>query len=125
ISIFTSSNTPPQVVPVPDFYVPVLGRLSLTNNAADAEQATNHLTFSLDPGAPADARIHPTSGRLVWTPSRAYANTTNLFTVRATDDGLPPLSSTTSFHVIVPDYVEITAGEVVMRAGDTSSVPLQ
>ena len=125
VNIFISSNTPPLLAPVSDFFAGVLTRLMLTNSATDADLPANRLTFSLDPGAPPDARIHPGRGRLFWTPSRAYANTTNRITVRATDDGLPPLSSTTSFNVIVPDYVELTAGALVMRAGDTSSVPLE
>lgn len=125
VSILVSSNTAPQLGPVSDWIVSVLTPLILTNSATDADQPTNRLRFSLDPGAPLGARVHTNSGRFQWTPSRAYANTTNLITVRATDDGTPPLSATVSFSVIVRDYVEITAGTAVLRSGDTSSVPLE
>src|SRR5262249_31169093 len=93
VTIAISSNTPPQLVPVPNGIVGVQSRLVLTNSVSDADEPSNRLTFSLDPGAPPKAYLHPTTGRFIWIPSRAYANTTNRITMRVTDDGLPPLSA--------------------------------
>lgn len=124
VSITVSSNTAPQLTPVPDWITGVLVPVVLTNSAADADQPANALAFSLV-AAPPEARLHTNSGRFYWNPSRADANTTNLITVRVADNGVPPLSATTSFTITVRDYVELTAGEAVLRAGATSSVPLE
>ena len=61
---------------------------------------SNALTFSLD-AAPAGAGINATNGLLVWPSTAADLNTTNLFAVRVTDDGVPPLSDTQSFLATV------------------------
>src|SRR5262249_42287471 len=60
----------------------------------------NALTFKLL-SAPAGMTLDPTTGVLVWTPTEAQGPSTNLITVRVTDDGSPPLSVTNSFTVFV------------------------
>jgi hypothetical protein len=59
-----------------------------------------------------------------WVPTRAFASTTNLFTVRVTDNGAPAMSATQSFTVIVLDYLELTIGSTNSQAGQIVSVPI-
>jgi Stage II sporulation protein/Putative Ig domain len=59
------------------------------------------LTYSLGPDAPAGAWIDGTDGMLTWTPGEQDAGQTRLITVRATDNGQPPLSASRTFRVTV------------------------
>ncbi len=76
-----------------------------TNTATGSE-----ITFELLE-APTNASLAPISGRggewfawLRWlTPSRALVGTTNAFTIRATDQGQPPLSSTNTIRLVLVD----------------------
>ncbi len=100
---FSASTAPPNTAPV---LAPianqllVLGQtLSLTASATDADLPSQTLTFSLGTGAPAGATIGPASGQLSWMPANAPA--TNTLSVIVTDNGIPSLSATQSFTVIV------------------------
>ena len=52
--------------------------------------------------APAGATIDA-NGVITWTPSEAQGPSTNLITAGATDNGVPPLSATNSFSVVVAE----------------------
>src|SRR5205809_798393 len=80
-----------------------LSTLVVTNTATDADLPVNTLTFSLDPGAPAGASINATNGVFTWTPTEAQGPSTNLITVRVTDDGSPPSSDARSFQIVVTE----------------------
>src|SRR5207249_2822151 len=67
---------------------------------SDADLPGNTLTFSLV-SAPDGVNLNPSSGVLTWTPTEAQGPSTNLITVRVTDNGAPPLSDTRSFTVNV------------------------
>jgi hypothetical protein len=84
---------------------------------------SQELTFSLR-NAPAGASINPTSGNFSWTPGCAQGSTTNLITIWATDNGLPPLSNSVMFAVVVGECVQVSIGSTVMQIGTTSSVPV-
>lgn len=56
------------------------------------------LTYSLDPGYPAGAKIDPSTGAFKWNPS-APGNYS--ITVRATENGSPPLSDAQTFTITV------------------------
>jgi hypothetical protein len=73
--------------------------LSLTNSATDSDIPANTLTYSLL-NPPAGASIS-TEGVITWTPTEAEGPSTNTITTVATDDGVPSLSATNSFEVIV------------------------
>jgi hypothetical protein len=78
-----------------------LSTLVTTNTATDPDLPANTLKFSLEPGAPAGASINATNGVFTWTPTEAQGPSTNLITVRVTDDGSPPSSDSRSFTVVV------------------------
>src|SRR3989442_1204946 len=75
-------------------------RLRLRNTATDPDIPANTLTFALVAG-PSGMTLGSATGVLTWTPSEAQGPSTNVITVRVTDNGTPPLSDTKSFTVIV------------------------
>ena len=107
---FIPTNTAPSLVAVADLALHAGMALRMTNSATDADFPPNTLTFSLVTG-PSGAGVHPSTGYLLWTLTATNAGTTNLFTVRVTDDGSPALTATNSFRVriIPPPRVSATA----------------
>jgi hypothetical protein len=93
------ANTPPNLSPVIDQTVSPMQTLSLTFVATDSDVPTNTLTFAMNSG-PAAASV-TAGGQFSWTPGFGDAGTTNLVSVRVTDNGTPNLSSTQTFSVIV------------------------
>jgi hypothetical protein len=102
-----------------------LGSVFFVAAGSDSDLPANTLTYTLDAGAPAKARVHATNGTFFWRPSRTDVASTNPITVRVTDDGAPPLSATRSFTVVVRDYVEVSIGSTVLRAGSASNVIIE
>ena len=76
-------------------------QFTFTNAASDSDIPANRLTYSLDPGSPAGAKINPTNGVFTWTPRLDQVVSTNIVTVRVTDNGVPSLSDAKSFTVVV------------------------
>ncbi|MEX0711954.1 MAG: ELWxxDGT repeat protein, partial [Pirellulales bacterium] len=64
---------------------------------------TGPVTFSLDPGAPEGAAIDPETGVFTWTPAAEHGPGAYIVTVRVTDEGTPPVSTTQTFLVTVVD----------------------
>jgi hypothetical protein len=66
-----------------------------------------------------------TTGQFTWTPTAVQAQTTYTITVKVTDDGVPPLSDSGSFAVLVTAGLRINSialvGETLTLAWD--SVP--
>lgn len=122
ITVIPETNGPPVLLPIPNQTAYVLTRLVLTNAVADAAIPANSFTFRLGPGAPAGARISTNRGVFTWTPSRAQAASSNYITVIVTDHGVPPLSATNSFSVVVADFLELSLGSTVLQVGQTGSV---
>jgi len=75
--------------------------LTFTAVGSDGDLPAQHLTFSLDPGAPANASINSASGLFTWTPTEAQGPATNTIVVRVTDDGTPGLSATQTVAITV------------------------
>jgi murein DD-endopeptidase MepM/ murein hydrolase activator NlpD len=84
---------------------------------------TNIIRFSLDPGAPEGAIINPVTGAFHWTPTEEQGPGVYEVTVRATDNGAPPMSDTRTFSVTVnevnhaPALAPIT--DQIINAGAT------
>jgi PKD repeat protein len=66
----------------------------------DADLPPNKLTYSVI-DAPPGAAIEPATGRFTWAPLEGQGPSTNIITVRVSDDGAPSLSATNSYVVIV------------------------
>jgi len=106
---FDISNTNFSIIP--ENHAPVLSAISdfvlneetllvFTNSASDSDVPKQTLSFSLS-NAPMGASVDATNGVFTWIPSRAQGPSTNQISVRVSDDGIPSLSSTQTFTVIV------------------------
>jgi hypothetical protein len=122
--VVNAVNHAPTVVPIAAQTAYALVPLILKVTATDPDLPAQVLTYSLDPGAPAGARIAATNGLFAWTPTRAQSPSTNQITVRVTDNGFPALSSTQTFTVTVLGYVEAALGSTTILGGQTGSVAL-
>lgn len=98
--IVLESNTAPVLAAIPDLTVTEGDTLTFTNLASDTDLPVNTLVFSLV-NAPTNAASNPLDGVFTWTTTEAQGGSTNLISVIVTDDGVPSLSSTQSFTVIV------------------------
>ena len=94
-------NTRPVLAPLGDHGVVAGELLTVAATATDADLPANHLTFSLDAGAPVGATIDPASGRFQWRPSAAQAPGPYRIEVMVTDDGQPALTATAAFTATV------------------------
>jgi hypothetical protein len=122
IAASSTTNGAPVIAAISDAIVSAGGVLIFTNTAVDPD-AGSQFVWALDPGFPAGARLNPTNGVFIWLPSGEQAGTTNSITVRVTDNGVPPLSATRTFTVIVRDLVELGVGSQAVRAGQWTNVP--
>lgn len=95
------ANTPPTLAPVSDQTILKGVTLSLTNAATDPDLPPDTLAFSLGEGAPAGLLLNATNGVLTWTPGGDQGGTTNLISIIVTDAGVPPLSATQQFNIVV------------------------
>jgi hypothetical protein len=77
-----------------------LTSISLTNRATDADVPTNILTYEIV-SAPVGAAVNPTNGVFTWTPSEAQGPSSNSILVRVYDNGVPSLSATQRFTIVV------------------------
>src|SRR5207248_794570 len=77
-----------------------LSALVVTNTVSDADLPANTLTFGLV-SAPTGVLLDANTGVLSWTPTEAQGPSTNLITLKVSDNGAPPLSATNSFTVVV------------------------
>jgi hypothetical protein len=75
--------------------------VTFTNSATDADLPANTLTYSLDPGAPAGAGVGAANGVFSWLTTAIHAGTTNVMTLRVTDNGAPSLSASNTFSIAV------------------------
>ncbi len=101
VGVMTPSNTPPVFGAASNPTVNCGLTLLVTNTATDTDAPPQTLTYALL-AAPASATLNSASGIFSWRPPLADANTTNAVMLKVTDNGIPPLSATNNFNVIVP-----------------------
>ncbi|HEV3062791.1 MAG TPA: putative Ig domain-containing protein, partial [Vicinamibacterales bacterium] len=94
------ANHPPVLSPIPDQNINEQNTLAVTASATDPDG--NAITYSLD-AAPSGAAINPSTGVITWTPNETQGPGNYGITVRATDNGSPPLSDVKSFNVTISD----------------------
>jgi hypothetical protein len=95
------SNLRPRIADVPLRRVAETGNLAFSLSASDADVPAQRLTFALVSG-PAGLTVSP-SGAVAFRPTEAQGPGTNTVVVRVTDDGVPALSGTNSFTVLVTE----------------------
>src|SRR5947199_238753 len=100
--LVTEANSAPVLTVPANQTIAELSTLVVTNTATDADLPANTLTFSLVSG-PSGASVNPTTGVLTWSPTKAQGPSTNLITVKVTDNGAPSLSDSKSFRVVVAE----------------------
>jgi hypothetical protein len=110
------ANTAPTLAVIPDANLIAGQTLLVTNSATDTDVPAQTLTWGLFT-APVGAGINATNGVLAWRPTLAQSPSTNLFTVTVTDNGVPPLSATQSFNVVVVPPVKPVFGMPAVTAG--------
>ena len=82
--------------------------LRLFVKAADPDLPANSIRYSLGGGAPAAATMDPATGELAWNIGVVVAAEPGTIVVRATDDGIPPLSDEMTITVnIVPPTLRL------------------
>jgi autotransporter-associated beta strand protein len=93
-------NSAPSLFAPADQTIDELTALNVSASATDPDLPANALAFSL--GAhPTGMTIVPATGAITWTPTEAQGPSTNVIEVIVTDDGVPALSTTNSFTVVV------------------------
>lgn len=97
------ANQAPELATITNRQVSLGSSLSLQITATDDDLPPNSLTFALATNAPGGMTLNPGSGLLTWTPSAAQTLSTNLITVSIHDDGVPSLSATQTFEIIVTE----------------------
>jgi len=97
------TNTAPVLVCVTNVTIDENQVLSVACVASDAESPPQVLTYSLAPGAPKGMVIDAQSGVITWATGEAHGDSVNPVTVIVSDNGIPPLSDSCSFTVLVKD----------------------
>jgi hypothetical protein len=110
-------NTPPTFQPVANQIINAGMTLVVTNVASDADQPPQTLTFSLVNGP---GNLNTSNGVFSWRPPMSMADTTNLVSVVATDNGTPNLSATNNFNVIVNPLEPVAVSSITVVAGQVS-----
>jgi hypothetical protein len=97
--VVTEVNSAPSLPAQNNRTISATTTLVVANTGSDPDIPANTLSYSLLV-APAGATIS-TGGVITWTPTQAQAPSTNTITTQVTDNGIPPLSASNSFLVIV------------------------
>jgi hypothetical protein len=119
--------SPPVLALIGNYTISEGTLLIVTNTAVDNNLPPRPLVFSLGAGAPTNAIIDPATGVFQWRPSAAQAPSTNIISVIVTDNGVPPLSATQQFKVVVSpvrfEFV-LSLGSTNVLVGRNASVPV-
>ena len=103
VNFLDTSNTPPVLGSIADQIV-IEGQLLVLNvTASDTDLPPQQLTFTLDAGAPTGSAIDPATGIFTWIPAENQGPSTNLVTIRVTDNGPPALSDFETITIIVTE----------------------
>lgn len=113
----------PVLSPLADKLTDVTSVLSVTNTAQGA--IVGSFLYSLGPDTPRGVRVNSTNGILRWLPTCDQGSTTNTIIVRVTDSARTNISDEATFSVIVSECVELRAGQMVLRAGDSGWLPVE
>jgi hypothetical protein len=115
------TNLPPLISQVTNITIGPGSSLEIPITISDPN--SNEITLQLSGLAPTGAML-TTNGVFTWTPSCIQGGTTNVITVLAIDNGVPPLSNTMSFTITVGDCLQVGLGSGLVPVGQTSCLPL-
>lgn len=110
-------NHSPSLAALAPASVPEGQLFTVSNDASDADTPAQQLSFSLDPGAPDGMTIHPSNGAINWIPTEAQGPGNYPVTVRVTDNGEPPASSTQPLTLTV---LEVNTAPVLAPLADVT-----
>lgn len=105
------SNEPPVLAAITNRSAIPGETVTFTNSASDPDLPTNTLTYTLALGAPAGAGIDPLTGVFSWAVPSGHPSGTNPVTVVVSDNGVPALSNSVTFKVMVGPALRITSVE--------------
>ena len=113
------TSQPPVFVAISNQVINPGATLVLTNMATNTPPQT--ITYTLL-SAPTNATLNPSTGVFDWRPLLSQANSTNLVSVQATDNGAPNLSSTNSFKITVNPVVAPVVSASLSSGGNVNIV---
>ncbi|MEW6160741.1 MAG: putative Ig domain-containing protein, partial [Verrucomicrobiota bacterium] len=122
------ANSPPvaSVLPLQTAIESKLVQVQLAGT--DPDVPANKLSFSLLEGPPT-ATVDPVTGIFEWVPGETDAPATNTYKFVVTDDGVPPLSGTNEFTVVILETNSAPVFEAMemqtVIEGETLSVPVK
>ncbi|MEO6182744.1 MAG: putative Ig domain-containing protein, partial [Verrucomicrobiota bacterium] len=96
------TNSAPVLSTISNRTIPEGSTLLITNSAADSDLPTNLLSFTID-AAPSGATIQSNTGIFSWTRNENQGPSTNVVTIRVTDNGSPAWSATQTFSIVVTE----------------------
>ncbi len=94
-------NSAPLLASIADRIIHIGQTLQFTASATDLQTPPQTLAYSLDPVGPPDATVSVEAGTFHWTATNVAAPSTNVFSLRVSDNGNPALSDSKSFSVVV------------------------
>ena len=100
IALTLVANTPPTLAVISNRTVNVGQTVAFTASATDTDSPPQTLTFALL-ASPANATLNAASGAFSFRPLVTQADSSNSFILKVSDNGVPPLSATQSFSVVV------------------------
>jgi len=112
-------NTPPVFAAISNLTVNVGQTVAFTLSATDTDSPPPVLTFALLAVA-TNATLNSNSGAFSFRPLVTQANSTNSFTLKVSDNGVPPLSATQSFSVFVNPLYAPGIGNISVAGGQFS-----
>jgi hypothetical protein len=122
-----SVNHPPVVQPVSNQVVDVGQGANITNVISDTGQSGSTITGVSVVGSPPGVTAYYDGTNVIvnWSPTAFQAGTTNVVQLIITNSGVPPLTTTQTFVISIPDYVQAgVTGSTPSRPGDGVCLPL-
>lgn len=108
-------NQPPVLAALPDRTVTEGDTVSFIATATDADRPAQTLAYSLVEPFPAGAALDPNTGAFGWTTGDDAGATTNVLTVRVTDNGPGNLTDSKTFTVITRPRFKVALSEIMCR----------
>jgi len=98
---FPYSNSPPHIAAIPDQIIGPGQTVSFSVIATDPEVPPQVLNYGFAFPPPQGTFMDSATGAFTWTPDPSQIPSTNVFTIRVADDGIPQLAATRSFTILV------------------------